>query len=320
MKFTSETTFEALIFFGALISLYVLVLGHRIHLARKSGLKSPFVEDILRLPGHSARLHRSSIFDELAERYNQFLLYSVMLIFSALFINSLLSLVSLVVAIFGVSSTMVKAWKLFDKIQEANLVCDGEEYTGQELNYLSSEGAFVYHDIPYSGGNIDHIVIGNDKVFVVETCTVNKDPSSNIDDSKASSTVEFDGDNLKFPSSVTADPIVQAKRHSKYLKSQIFENCDLKFQVMPVVAIPGWHVNITSRSKAGILIINPKRGTGLKAWLGSRNNLDARKAVHEYLSSVARSIPPRSKKTEVNASEDFDFWLNPRYKTKVLRD
>lgn len=319
MNFNPATTFSAILFIGALAGLYVLVFGHRKHLARKSGVRSPFVEDFLRLPGHTARLQRLAYFDELTESYNQFLLLSVLLVFSSLFIHSLLGAICLVVAIAGVAFTLKNAWSLFATIQAANLRCDGEEYTGQELNYLWAQGASVYHDIPHPGGNIDHIVIGNDKVLVVESYPYyKKDAGNNSENSNWQ--VEFNGETLQFPAFETREPIENAIRNAQYLKRQLLENCEVDFQVMPVVAIPGWHVKISTEKRAEILVINPRRGAGLKAWLGKTKDSKARKVVSTYLSTVARSIPPRSKRTDSNASKEFEFWLSPRFKNKILND
>lgn len=319
MILESESTFNAALFLSALISLYFLVFGHRKHLARKSGLRSPFIEDFLRLPGHSARLQRLEHFDQLTERYNQFLLLSAALVFSYLFLSSLLGVICFVAAIIGVIFVLIKAWKLYGVIQESNLVCDGEEYTGQELNYLWAEGAIVFHDIPYSGGNIDHIVIGNDKVFTVETLTLHKDFSA-PPFAKSNSAVEFNGNTLQFPFFETSGPLEKATRHAEYLKHQILVNCDVDFQVMPVVAIPGWHVKISSSGRAEKLVINPKRGAGLKSWLGTIKKPEERQLVLSYLSSVARSIPPTSKRTDSTAGQDYEFWLSPRFRGKILND
>ena len=315
----NHTTFNVVLFLSALVSLYFLVFGHRKHLEKKSGLRSPFIEDFLRLPGHTARLRRLEYFDQLTERYNQFLLLSAVLVFSYLFLNSLLGIVCFVAAAVGVIWVLVKAWNLYGVIQESNLICDGEEYTGQELGYLWAEGAAVYHDIPYSGGNIDHIVIGKDKVFAVETFTQHKDYSEALL-SQSGSMVEYNGNLLKFPSIETREPLDRAARHARYLERQILENCKVEFQVMPVVAIPGWHVKITSKGRAETLVINPKRGAGLKSWLGTVKEPEQRKIALSYLSSVARSIPPRSRRTDSTSAQEYDFWLSPRFKERILND
>ena len=67
--------------------------------------------------------------------------------------------------------TLINKYQLFCNAQ---LGAEGEEYTGQELNQLMKHGVDVFHDVPYAYGNIDHIVVGWDFVFVVETKAVRK--------------------------------------------------------------------------------------------------------------------------------------------------
>ena len=50
----------------------------------------------------------------------------------------------------------------------------GEEYTGQELNFLMRDGAYVFHDIPYKYGNIDHVVVCQSRILAVETKAYSK--------------------------------------------------------------------------------------------------------------------------------------------------
>ena len=297
----------------------MLVFGHRKHLERKSGSRSPFVEDLLRLPGHTARLVRLEFFDNLTDKYNQFLLFSVLFVFSSLYVESIFGWISLIIAMIGLGYTLYRAWNLYAEIQTANLRCDGEEYVGQELNSLSADGVYVYHDLPCPGGNIDHIVIGKDKVFVVETFTLNKQSENYAADTKTS-LVKFNGKSLKFPQVATTEPINTATKNAIYLKEQLQKNANVNFRVMPVVAIPGWHVQITDKNKAELLVINPKRGLGLKAWLGRMNSPKTHAAVVEYISTVARSLPPRSKKTDSDADQKFDVWFSPRFKDKILKD
>ena len=318
LQITSENTFQALTFLIAIVGIYILAVGLRYQFVRRRGIRSPFVEEFLRLPGHSERFQRLELFDELSDKYNLFLLSSVMLVFSGLFFESLLSLIIIVVSILGVTYSLRKSYIIHRAIQKANLKCDGEEYTGLELNQLLAQGADVFHDIPFEQGNIDHIVVGFDKVFVVETLAVEK--SLNMPgDSKAVATVVFDEDKLIFPHLDSRLAIDRVKVRCEFLKARIKENCDLDFPVMPVIALPGWFVDIKKKQKAEILIINPKRGTGLKAWLGKSKNQPDRAQVLDYLSSVARSIPPTSRRTDSSADDQYEFWLSPRYRDRVLK-
>jgi len=65
---------------------------------------------------------------------------------------------------------------------------EGEEYTGQELNFLMSKGAIVYHDIPYIYGNIDHVVIALDKIFAIVRSV---SPASRLSDADVSKKYDF---------------------------------------------------------------------------------------------------------------------------------
>lgn len=290
------------------------MIGLRYQVIKKRGVVSPFVEDILRLPGHSERRRRLELFDSLSEKYDLFLLSGVLLLISFFFMSSSVGLFGVLFAIVGISLALYQAVGLHTRIQQANLKCDGEEYTGQELNFLHISGAYVFHDIPTPIGNIDHVVVANDKVLVVENVVVGKSQNSD------SSIVEFDGELLRFPGFETSEPIEIAIERAEFISSRIAEYCELDFQVMPVVSIPGWHVEITKKRKAKILAINPKRGIGLKAWLGPAKKSKSRDAVLNYLLSVARSIPPRSKRTDSNADEKYEFWMSPRYKDRILED
>lgn len=46
---------------------------------------------------------------------------------------------------------------------------DGEVATGQKLDRLMRQGAYVYHDVPAERFNIDHVVVSPQGMFAVET-------------------------------------------------------------------------------------------------------------------------------------------------------
>ena len=115
------------------------------------------------------------------------------------------------------------------------------------------------------------------------------------------------------------ESIEQAKRHAKHLESAIQKRCGINFPVMPVVSLPGWKIEIDSSVTPDILIINPKRGRALKKWLGDLDDQRARDQVAEYVNSVARS-GPRSRKTDSDAADYYDFWMNPKKQEKLLED
>ena len=216
----------------------------------------------------------------------------------------------------GVVYILIKVFKLFERIQDNRLGCEGEEYVGQELNLLMLEGAYVFHDIPYQYGNIDHIVIGNNTAFVIETKTVRKPKKPGSEKSRMAEVV-FDGLSLAFPHFRVSEPLDQVRRHAKHLEAAIRKKCGFSFPVKPVIALPGWYVKTTADSD--ILVINPKRGRVLRKWVGETDNKEKRNRVVNYVASVAYSIQPRSKRFDPDYDE-YDIWTNPKFEEKILGD
>ena len=302
-----------------LVLTLVLIILYQIWRLRRKGRFSPFTEDFFRLPGFSVRKAHSELFDNLTNYYFSFVFLAIFFMGSVLFFESKTLVVLLSVIGIGMIFCLFKIYKIFGKLQTTCLGCEGEEYTGQELNLLMLKGAYVFHDIPYKYGNIDHIVVGNDKIFVVETKAVRK-PAKSKSKNKKSASVKFDGEILKFPHFTTSEPIEQAKRHAKFLENVIEEKCGFQFRIIPVVALPGWLIETSPSKNYQVLIINPKRGKALVKWLGNIVEKRERNRVVNYIASVARSVSPPSRKTDPNADKYYDFWFNPRVTEKLLGD
>lgn len=272
---------------------------------------SPFTENALRLPGHTLRMRHTELSDD-------FLLYYVAYLFSAIGIALAFSLLTSDVRDFAIIFVVLfmlyllrKVWSLFGILRTLRLGREGEEYVGQELNLLMCRGAHVFHDIPYDYGNIDHIVVGNNKVFAIETKAVSK-PQSQSKKNGRDATVVFDGQQLIFPHMKTSDPIKQAQRHATHIRKVLKKNCGVNIEVVPVVALPGWFID-TKSAGLDVLVINPKRGKALDKWLGNNECKIEKNKVAVYIASVARSISARSVLTDPDANEKYDFWLNPKY-------
>ena len=278
---------------------------------------TPFTEDSLRLPGHSVRLDQSRLSDGLLLLYLQFIVAIVAISYFLYFLKGPLRFILSATLILYVFYLSREIWKNMLNIQKYVLGREGEEYTGQELNLLMRSGAFVFHDIPYKYGNIDHIVIGRNKIFTVETKGIRKPSSAN--NGSRESTVVFNGKTLKFPHKTIDYPVTQALRHAKYMSEIIEKKCGVNFPVVAVVALPGWFIQNDAKFQ-DILVINPKRGKALKNWLGELNDKESRDKVVAHVASVARSVDYGSGKTDPNASKKYDFWLNPRVKETKLGD
>lgn len=129
---------------------------------------------------------------------------------------------------------------------------EGEVATGQELNQLMLDGFNVYHDFPADKFNIDHIVVGPDVVYAVETKAKSKSRAKG----KENHIVISDGKTLQFPDYTSSDFIDQADRQAKWLQKWLSSAVGDQVTVKPVVLLPGWYVKMSAPD--GVPVFNPK--------------------------------------------------------------
>ncbi|NTV15129.1 MAG: NERD domain-containing protein [Desulfobulbaceae bacterium] len=118
---------------------------------------------------------------------------------------------------------------------------DAQLLAGREINLLLREGFHVFHDVPGSSGNIDHVVVGLSGVFAVKSLgRPVPDMGSGLIDAK----VICDGENLFFPPGNTreTEAVKQARRQAITLERWLGEVLDRSVQVKPALAVPGWFV------------------------------------------------------------------------------
>lgn len=69
----------------------------------------------------------------------------------------------------GLTYCSFKTWKNFSKLTKLRLGHTAEIATANELIGLQALGYQVFHDVQADGFNIDHLVIGKNGVFAIET-------------------------------------------------------------------------------------------------------------------------------------------------------
>lgn len=142
--------------------------------------------------------------------------------------------------------------KAFIQRHKEQLGLDCERSVGQELNQLMLDGYRVYHDFQADNFNIDHVVIGENGVFAIETKGRSKpDKDRGKDDVR----VVYDGQMLQFPTWREREPLEQAKRQAVWLASWLSSAVGEQVSVKPVLALPGWFVD---RKAKDLLIYNGK--------------------------------------------------------------
>ena len=306
-QFSMQTVVIAMFLAGFLFVIWLLV-----KLRRSQKRYSPLTEDLLRTPGMKLEKDLEALDEKLLAGVLTAILGPVLALALA---GSSGSWFVWVIAFFLFGWGVTRAWRVLNQAMTLRLACDGEQYTGTELNLLMRSGAWVFHDLPYQYGNIDHIVVSTGGIFTIETKTYRKPEGDRL--SSRIAKVEFDGENLKFPHFSTSEPVKQAERHAKYLKKAIKKNTGLNIRVTPVVALPGWFIERTARSE--VWIINPKRGGPLhQAVQKSVISSEEAERVALYIESVARSVSAGSKKMDPDATKYYDFWNNRKYEARKI--
>ncbi|MCK7592922.1 nuclease-related domain-containing protein [Pseudomarimonas salicorniae] len=122
----------------------------------------------------------------------------------------------------------------------------------QYLQVLPEQGYRVLHDIPGQGFNIDHVVIGRSAVFAIETKSRKKPHAKG----KASAQVEFNGARLAFPDHVETKPLDQARGNARWLEDLLRRELGAPIRVVPVLALPGWYVNLTREGAMSDVLVN----------------------------------------------------------------
>jgi len=138
----------------------------------------------------------------------------------------------------------ILAWRKLTKLQtelwQNRLGFDGERLVGEQLNRMVADGFHVFHDMPFDGFNIDHVLVGPPGVFAIETKTKRK-PADLKGTDRA--TVIFDGVKLVFPrGNFDSDGIAQAERNAATLSKFLSSATGEPTKVYPLLTLPGWWV------------------------------------------------------------------------------
>jgi hypothetical protein len=136
---------------------------------------------------------------------------------------------------------VVAVWKIrkiLSELPNLQLGAHGERIVGEKLDALRAAGYQVFHDIQEADYNIDHVIIGPEGVFAIETKTNSKPVRGKAD-------VTYDGQRILvngFPPD--RDPLIQAKAAARRVCAILKEMTGSEVEwVQPVVLYPGWYVS-----------------------------------------------------------------------------
>lgn len=177
----------------------------------------------------------------------------------------------------------VKIYRNHGRLRRLKQGRDGERAVAEHLEWLRAHDFVVIHDIPSGDANVDHVLIGPQGVYTIETKTRSKPQRG-----PCRITVE-DGVICANGQAFDRDPIVQAKAQAGWLKAFLAES-QFQVSVQPVVVVPGWFVEPFDMKKVGAWVLEIK---ALKAFVVNqpqRHALPEVKAMASALRSYVRSL------------------------------
>jgi len=217
--------------------------------------KSPLTDKPLRYPGQSLDESINEILDDDVLEYILMPTICIMLTFlewwrwynDSPYTPYLWTLLTLVIVPFSI----YKIYKIKKKVRRLRLGRDGERVVGQYLELLREKGYRVFHDIVGNNFNVDHVIISEHGVFVIETKTYSK-PT----DRKP--LITFEQDNICINGFNTNSKILnQVSAASSWIRSVIKESTGKDIPVKPVIVFPGWYVE-AKNNKSDAWVLNPK--------------------------------------------------------------
>ena len=218
---------------------------------------APFKELQRRPAGETIRLKLEALDDKINDETMWLVLFPVLLVFG-LFTQHpkdwIMPALFFVISAGAAAFFGVRLFKLLRARANYRLGFEGERFVSEELSRLMVLGFEIYHDVPFDGFNIDHVLVGPHGVFVVETKTRRK-PVNESGDKKFR--VQFDGKFLQWPWGADSYGIEQAKNNAKTLATWLSSATGENLWATPILTLPGWLVERKAPSDA-IHVLNPK--------------------------------------------------------------
>jgi hypothetical protein len=249
--------------------------------------RSPLKDNALRNPGQSCEERRRELFDSKLEL--PIVAASASVVLAGLeFWRSYANTppapwIYASFALITVAFLALRIRKYLPEMRNLKLGAEGEKAVGQYLERLRSQGYEIFHDIPASGFNVDHVIIGPTGVYAIETKTWRKPK-------RGDSRITFDGATLlKGGFALDRDPVVQARAQATWLVRVLAEGTGRTYFVKPVVLFPGWFVENTKGTFDQVWVLEPKALPGFLEREPHRLEADQVRLASYHLSRYIRT-------------------------------
>ena len=175
----------------------------------------------------------------------------------------------------------LKVWRTRKRLAQIRLGRDGERVVAQYLEWFRTANFFVFHDVPSGDANVDHVLIGPQGIFTIETKTHSKPLRGECKVSVVDGVVRANGHVLD------RNPIVQAKAQAGWLRTFLAES-RFDVRVWPVVVFPGWFVEPFDSKAVGAWVLEVKALNKFIENEPERHSREEVKAMASALSSYIR--------------------------------
>jgi hypothetical protein len=238
-------------------SVLVFFLIYRKRQTTRARSRAPLQQTRRRPPGESLRVRLEEIDEQIYEWMAYLAVSPAIVGLAAGFFRA--QGVALPATLFSASVVWsgVCAWKLrelYGERVDLELGFDGRRRVAEELNRLTAEGFEVYHDVPFEGFNIDHVLLGPPGVFAVETKTRPR-PGDSL--APGQDRVEFDGFRVNWPMSSESYGLERAVANAQLLGQWLSGALGEPIDATPILTLPGWAIDSTS-SNQNVLVLNAR--------------------------------------------------------------
>lgn len=163
----------------------------------------------------------------------------------------LVTIVALLTIVYA-SLRLLRSKKRLDALK---LGRDGERVVAEKLDEVrdTDGSARIFHDILASGFNVDHVILSQHGIYVIETKTLSKHSGTKAE-------VLFDGTTLRVDGrALDRDPIAQVTAEADWIKGTLKKLTTKEYPVKPVLVFPGRWVNpIREHRGARVWVLNPE--------------------------------------------------------------
>lgn len=235
----------------------VLIVIRRQQHGRLSRNATPFQELRRRPAGEGLRIKIAGLDEKLDHCIGLLVLLPALVAMASWFVRAAMWITlgpSIVISAIWAAVLGFRLNRISREREDYRLGFDGERFVGEELSRLIAHGYEVWHDVPFDGFNIDHVLVGPPGVFSVETKTRRKP----VSDSRGKEFhVEFDGSCLRWPWGTDTYGLHQAENNAKTLAQWLSSAVGDPVVVTAVLTLPGWMVD--RRAPPGAVhVLNPK--------------------------------------------------------------